>query len=86
MESRIPPIAKSQRKSRSQAQTKKATRNTKHQGGKSQLIRSKSRNLKIKTRKNQPEKPKHQTQKNRAEPSRKNPKPPVFEAKSLYFR
>jgi hypothetical protein len=36
-----------------QAQTKKATQNTKRQSGKSQLIRSKTRNLKISS-KNQP--------------------------------
>jgi hypothetical protein len=47
MESRNPTIQKSQRSKSFEPQTKKATQNTICQGGKSQLIRSKTRNLKI---------------------------------------
>jgi hypothetical protein len=56
IESRIPPIPKSQRSNSLKPQTKKATGNATCHPRKSQLSRSKSRNLKNIANKNQPKK------------------------------
>jgi hypothetical protein len=62
--------------------SKKQIAATTNAGGKSQLSRSKSLNLKISGKPN----PKTETPKTPHATSNQNPKLPSFEAKSLYFR